>query len=144
MAKKVELKTKERPQASVSAFLNDIKDVEMRKDAKAVVQIMKKITGKKPKMWGTSMIGFGTYTYKRSTGQEGEYFIVGLSPRAKNLTIYIMPGYQDFGDLLVKLGPHKKGKSCLYIKHLSDLHIPTLKKMITLGWKHMLKNYPTK
>jgi len=126
---------------SVSVFLNGISDKDKRRDAKKVLALMKEITGKKPAMWGSSIVGFDDYHYKYDSGREGDFFMVGFSPRKNNLTIYIMPGYRDHGPLLKKLGPHSLGKSCLYIKRLDDIHIPTLKKIITKGYKDMKKQY---
>ena len=123
---------------SVNTFLNAVKDDQRRKDSKEILRIMKEVTGKKPYMWGDAIVGFGDYHYKYETGREGDFFIVGFSPRKNALTIYIMPGYQDFGDLMKKLGPHRTGKSCLYVKKLEDIHIPTLKKIITKGYKAMV------
>lgn len=138
MPKKLRLKS-EKTAGSVSVFLNAIEDPSKRRDAKTLLKLMKDVTGLKPKMWGDSMVGFGTYTYITSAGKEGEYFMVGFSPRKQNLTVYIMPGYQDFGDLLKKLGPHSNGKSCLYLKNLDDIHLPTLKKMVRQGFMAMKK-----
>ncbi len=140
---KYELKTKVN-KASVAAFLNSVKDPEQRKDAKEIDKIMRQITGQKPKMWGTSIVGYGTYTYHYASGQSGDWMRTGFSPRKQALTIYIMPGYSMNMPLLKKLGPYKKGKSCLYIKRLSDIHLPTLKKIIIAGWKDMEKRYPEK
>lgn len=141
MGKKVELKTKKN-NASVAQFIKSIEDSTQRKDAKVIAEMMEKITKAKPKMWGTSIVGFGDWHYKSpATGREGDWFVVGFSPRKQNMTLYIMPGYQDFGPLLEKLGPHKLGKSCLYIKRLDDIHIPTLKKIISEGVKIMKKKY---
>lgn len=138
---KVELKTKKNT-ASVTAFVASIKDDLRRKDVKTILKLMKDITGEKPVMWGASIIGFGDWHYRSpATGREGDWFIVGLSPRKQNLTIYIMPGYEDYGALLKKLGPHTLGKSCLYIKRLDDIHLPTLKKLIERGYKDMKKKY---
>jgi len=135
---KSELKTK-KTKRSVTDFLNNISDSQRKKDSKIVLNLMKEVTGKKPVMWGSSIVGFGDYHYKYSSGREGDYFMVGLSPRKENLTIYIMPGYQDYGAMLKKLGPHKLGKSCLYIKKLEDVHLPTLRKIIARGYKDMEK-----
>lgn len=129
---------------SVSAFLNSIEDPQRRKDAKEVSRIMQKITGHKPAMWGPGIVGFDSYHYKYESGREGDFLAVGFSPRKNALTIYIMPGYQDFGDLLGKLGPHKIGKSCLYIKRLEDVHLPTLKKILQKGYRDLKKKYPDK
>lgn len=139
---KYKLKTKEN-KASVSAFLNSIKDERKRKDSKKILALMKEVTGEKPKMWGSSIIGFGSYHYKYKSGQEGDWMITGFSPRKQNLTIYIMPGYQfpKYKALLKELGPHSLGKSCLYIKHLDDIHLPTLKKLVARGYKDMKTMY---
>ena len=126
---------------SVSAFLNSIADPGQKRDAKAVLALMKEVTGKKPAMWGTSIVGFDVYRYRRRDGSEHEFFMTGFSPRKQNLTLYIMPGYKDYGPLMKKLGPHKLGKSCLYIKDIDDIHLPTLKKLVTKGYKDMKTKY---
>lgn len=137
---KAELKTKKNA-GSVSDFLNKISDPTKKKDAKLIVSLMKEITGKRPKMWGASIIGFDEYHYKYASGREGDWMMIGFSQRKQNLTIYIMPGYQDFGSLLGKLGSHKLGKSCLYIKSLDQIHLPTLKKIIKKGYGDMKRKY---
>jgi len=139
---KAELKTKKR-KASVTKFLNAIKDEEKRKDSKEINRIIQEVTGEKPVMWGTSIVGYGTYHFKYASGREGDWMITGFSPRKDSLTIYIMPGYQfpKYKDLFKKLGPHKLGKSCLYIKRLSDIHVPTLKKIIKADYSDMKKKY---
>ena len=116
--------------ASVKDFLNQIPDEERRKDCFAVAKMMEEITGCKPTMWGPSIVGFGTYHYKYASGREGDWPISAFSPRKKDLTLYIMPGFDNYPDLMEKLGKHSTGKSCLYIKRLSDVHLPTLKKLI--------------
>ena len=128
-----ELKTKP-TNVSVEKFLNDIPDPVKREDCKTVAALMTEITGHKPKMWGPSIVGFGTYHYKYASGQEGDWPVVGFSPRKQNLTLYVM-GSLDEDELLKKLGKHKTAKSCLYIKRLSDVHLPTLKKLIRLSVK---------
>jgi hypothetical protein len=132
------LKT-QRTAASVRAFLDKVADERRRKDAKAVSAMMQEITGEKPALWGTSLVGFGSYHYKYASGQEGDWPLVGFSPRKDNLTLYIMPGFKEYGALLEKLGRHKKGVSCLYIKSLDDVHLPTLKTLVRQGFKHMKK-----
>lgn len=124
-----ELKTKQ-TDASVKDFLNQIADKERRADCFAVAKIMEEITGEKPKMWGPSIVGFGSYHYKYASGREGDWLVTGFSPRKKDLTLYIMMGFAKHGELMEKLGKHSAAKSCLYIKRLSDIHIPTLKKLI--------------
>ena len=128
-----ELKTKP-TNASVNKFLNDIADPVKREDSKTVAAMMTEITGHKPKMWGPSIVGFGTHHYKYASGQEGDWPVVGFSPRKQNLTLYVM-GALDEDELLKKLGKHTTAKSCLYIKRLSDVHLPTLKKLIRLSVK---------
>ena len=131
-----ELKTKQ-TDASVKDFLNQIPDEERRKDCLAVAKIMEEITGSKPKMWGPSIIGFGSYHYKYASGREGDWMITGFSPRKKDLTLYIMMGFEKYPELMKQLGKHSTGKSCLYIKRLSDIHVPTLKKLIKQSVKQL-------
>lgn len=132
-----ELKTKE-TKASVEKFLNQLPEGR-REDCFQIARIMEEITGDKPKMWGAKIVGFGSYHYKYASGHEGEWPITGFSPRTTDLTLYIMPGFTEYGDLLQQLGKHRTGKSCLYIKRLSDIHVPTLKKLIRASVKHMKK-----
>lgn len=126
--------------ASVKEFLNQIPDEERREDCFTVAKMMEEITGDKPKMWGPSIVGFGTYHYKYASGREGDWPITGFSPRKKDLTLYIMMGFEKYPELMEKLGKHSTGKSCLYIKRLSDIHMPTLKKLIKTSIKD-LHNY---
>jgi Domain of unknown function (DU1801) len=91
---------------------------------------MSDITGEVPRMWGTNIIGFGKYHYVYESGREGDWFIMGFSPRKQNLTLYIMSGFKEYDSLLSKLGKYKLGKSCLYIKKLSDIDIEVLKKIL--------------
>src|SRR3990172_10518162 len=115
-----ELKTKLN-KASVTKFLNGIKDKTKREDAFAIMRLMQKVTKEKPKMWGSSIVGFGSYHYKGASGREGDWMLIGFSPRAQSLTLYIMPGFEQYGALLKKLGKYKTGKACLYINTLDDL-----------------------
>jgi len=133
-----ELKT-QRNRSSVKAFLDAVADERRRKDARAVSAIMQDVTGEKPAMWGKSLVGFGSYHYKYDSGQEGDWPLVSFSPRKDNLTLYIMPGFKDYSELLAKLGKHKKGISCLYIKSLDDVDVPTLKTLVRRSVKHMKK-----
>ncbi len=109
-----ELKTKLND-SSVEDFLNSIKEEKKRSDSLLILDLMREETGEEPKMWGQSIIGFGSYHYKYKSGQEGDWMLAGFSPRKQNLTIYIMPGFERYGDLMEKLGKYKTGKSCLYI-----------------------------
>lgn len=133
-----ELKTK-KTKASVTAFLDKITDEQRRNDCQTVLNLMKQATGEEPKMWGSSIVGFGTYHYRYASGREGEWPIIGFSPRKTDLTLYIMPGFEKFESLLAKLGNYKTGKSCLYIKKLDDVEIPVLKKLIATSVEKMSK-----
>lgn len=125
---------------SVEAFLNKITDETKREDAFRILEMMKEISGEEPKMWGKSIVGFGFYHYKYASGREGDAPIIAFSPRKQDLTLYLMYGYEKWGDDLVeKLGKYRTGKSCLYIKRLSDVHEPTLKKLIRESVKQTKK-----
>lgn len=130
-----ELKTK-RNDASVEAFLNGVADERKRGDAFRILAMMQEISGEEPKMWGDSMVGFGSYRYKYASGREGDWFTIGFSPRKQNLTLYFMPGFEHQGELLQKLGKHSTGQGCLYIKRLDDVDLPTLEQMIARAVAH--------
>ena len=139
-----ELKTK-KTSVGVSTFIASVENEQRRADAKKLLKIFKDATGMKPAMWGASIVGFGSYHYKseRST-QEGDWPLTGFSPRKANLTVYIMPGFKEYGSLLKKLGPHKlSGGSCIYINKLSDIHAPTLTTIIKKSIVEMKKRYKT-
>ena len=125
---------------SVANYLRAIPDAQMRRDCQFLAKLMAQASGCPPVMWGSSMVGFGSYDYKYASGHAGSYFIIGLSPRKQNLTIYIMPGFERFASLLQQLGPHKTGKCCLYVKRLADLHQPTLRQLIQQSVRHMVKS----
>lgn len=127
--------------ASPEEFLNRIEDEKKRLEAFTILKLMKQVTGKKPVMWGPSIVGFGLYHYKYASGREGDFFVTGFSPRKQNLTIYIMPGFARYATLMKKLGKHKTGSSCLYIKKLDDVDMPTLKQLITESVAHMARKY---
>ena len=135
-----ELKTKPNT-ASVEEFLNGISDEQKRKDAFAVLRLMKQITKVKPRMWGPSIVGFGEYHYKYESGREGDWFLTGFSPRKQNLTLYIMSGFSRYDVLMKKLGKYKTGKSCLYIRRLDDIDLAVLKELITLSVKYVATRY---
>ncbi|HEY6573054.1 MAG TPA: DUF1801 domain-containing protein [Candidatus Eisenbacteria bacterium] len=134
------LKTR-RTERSVAAFLATIEDEDRRRDCRAVLAIMKKITRAEPKMWGSSIVGFGTYHYVYASGQEGDWPITAFSPRKQALTIYIMPGFDRYPALMKKLGKFKTGKSCLYLKSLADVDLPTLKALIKESVAYMKRRY---
>jgi hypothetical protein len=124
-----ELKTK-KTDASVEEFLRGIADPQQQEDSFTVLELMKEVTKAQPKMWGSSVIGFGNYRCKYDSGRELDWFLTGFSPRKGKLTLYIMSGLDDRDELLRKLGKYKTGKSCLYIKRLEDIDLPTLRKLV--------------
>ncbi len=126
-------------QASVAAFLAAIPDAERRKDCRLVAKLMQEATGAKPVLWGTSIVGFGTYRYKYASGREGDWPVTAFSPRKNDLTLYIMPGFEDDAGLLARLGKHKTGKSCLYLKRLSDVDLAVLQVIIEKSVAAMAK-----
>ena len=134
-----ELKTQVN-KASVAKFLNSIPDEQRRRDCIALADMMQAATNAKPEMWGAAIVGFGRYTYKYPSGRSGQWFVVGFSPRKQNLTLYILPGVERYAEHLKKLGKHTTGKSCLYVKTLDDLHLPTLESMLKLAYKEMPKS----
>ena len=138
MAKSTELKTKLND-ASVTDFLNTVDDEQKRKDSLEIMKMMKQVTKAEPKMWGTSIVGFGSYHYKGASGREGDWMLIGFSPRKQNLTLYIMPGFERYPELMKKLGKHTTGKSCLYIKRLSDVDTSVLKELMAESVKVMKK-----
>lgn len=131
-----ELKTKKN-EASVATFLANVEPVRKREDAQQICALMQEATGAEPKMWGDTIIGFGDYTYQYESGRTGEWMLVGFSPRKQNLTLYIMPGFEHYEDLLARLGKHKTGKSCLYINKLADVDLTVLQELITQSVEHM-------
>ena len=133
-----ELKTKATT-ASVAGFLKSIKDDQIREDCKVVARIMEKATRAKPKMWGSALVGFGEYRYKYASGREGDWMLTAFAPRKGKFTVYVMPGYEGGAELRKQLGKHTGGGSCIHIKRLSDVHVPTLTKMINASVKHLKK-----
>ena len=129
-----ELKTKV-TKASVDKFIKGIKDQQTRNDCYKILDIMEKATKAEPKMWGTSIVGFGSYHYKYASGREGNWFLAGFSPRKQNLTLYIMSGFDEYEKLLKKLGKYSIGKACLYIKRLEDVDPRVLKELVKLSVK---------
>lgn len=123
--------------ASVTKFIEGVDDERKRRDCFTLVDLMTRIVKADPKMWGTSIVGFGTYTYSYASGKALEWPLAGFSPRKRDLTIYLMSGFTRYEELMAKLGKHKTGKSCLYVKTLDDVHMPTLKTLITESVKVM-------
>ena len=116
---------------SVSEFIDAVPDEQRKKDALAIIKIMKEQSGFEPKMWGPSIIGFGSYHYKYESGHEGDAPLVGFSPRKSEFALYLTSNFDGKGDLLKQFGKHRTGKACIYIKKLEDINIEILKKMVT-------------
>jgi hypothetical protein len=132
-----ELKTKP-TKVSVDAFLTTVDD-ERRPDCKALVRMMSDATGAKPQMWGPSIVGFGAHRYQYPSGRGGDWFMVGFSPRKRDLTLYVMPGVQRYPQLLAKLGKHSTGVGCLYIKKLADIDVAVLKELLVTSVRDLRK-----
>ena len=125
-----ELKTRVNDQ-SVTAFLDKVVDDQRRQDCYTILEMMKNATGAEPKMWGDSIVGFGSYHYKYATGREADWLLIGFSPRKQNLTLYFMTGFTDYEGILSRLGKFTTGKGCLYIKKLDDVNLAALQELIT-------------
>ena len=132
-----ELKTQV-TKANVNKFLEGIKDEKKRQDCYEILKIMKRATKAEPKMWGTSIVGFGDHHYMYASGREGDWFITGFSPRAQNLTLYMMGGFDS--EVLQRLGKYKTGKGCLYINKLADVDLKVLNELITKSVKQSKAN----
>lgn len=138
MAKSAELKTKVN-EASVEGFLNAVADAQTRKDCFEILKMMEQVTKEAPKMWGASIVGFGSYHYKGSGGREGDWMLTGFSPRKQNLTLYITSGFDAHTALLEKLGKFITSVGCLYIKKLDDVDREVLKELIAASVSAMKK-----
>jgi len=129
---------------SVTAFINGMGDKQKRAEINKLAAMMRRATGKNAAMWGASIVGYGQYHYKYASGREGDFFLAGFSPRKQALTIYIVAGFSRFDSLMNKLGKYKTGKSCLYIRRLSDVDEKVLEQLIVDSVKYMRRNYETK
>jgi hypothetical protein len=127
--------------ASVEAFLATVEDERRRDDCRTVLDLMQRVTGEPPAMWGDSIVGFGSYHYVYDSGREGDWFLTGFSPRKRNLSLYIMAGFSDYDELMERLGKHKTGKSCLYVNRLSDIDLDVLEALVRKSVAHMRKAY---
>ena len=128
--------------ASVDAFLNAIEDEQVRRDCRAIATIMRAATKAQPRMWGSSIVGFGTRRCVYADGREADWMLAAFSPRKQNITLYILGGFRGYEGLRSRLGKHTCGKSCVYIKRLSDVDVPTLKKLVAASVKHARKTEP--
>ena len=111
-------------------FLSSVENEKRRDDSYEILNLMKDVTGEEPTMWGSSIIGFGSYHYKYASGREASWFLTGFSPRKQSLTLYIMEGFEKYDELMSKLGKHSTGKSCLYIKKLEDVDMKVVRELV--------------
>lgn len=128
--------------ASVAAYLDAIADDERRRDCKTLVKLMRKATGHAPRMWGTSIVGFGAYHYRYTSGREGDCCPVGFAPRKGDISIYLMPGLDIHQGRLTRLGKHRAGKACLNVKRLADIDVSVLEEMVTASVEHVKRTHP--
>ena len=122
---------------SVLDFLDGVENQTRRSDGLALLEIMGEITGEDAVLWGSSIVGFGSYHYRYESGREGDMPLIGFSPRKQSMTLYIVPGFDDYDDLLARLGKHKIGKSCLYVNKLADVDETVLRRLIDRAYTHM-------
>ncbi len=122
---------------SVPAFLDAVVHDDRRTDCYAVLELMRDVTGEEPAMWGPGIVGFGSYHYKYDSGREGDWFLTGFSPRKQELTLYIMSGFERYDEVMARLGKFRTGKSCLYIKRLSDVDTEALRTLIEASIEHL-------
>ena len=128
----------------VEAFLDAVEPERRREDAQTLNALFQRVTGWSPVMWGPSMIGYGQYHYRYESGREGDFLATGFSPRKTSLSIYIMPGYGEYGAILDRLGKHKTGKSCLYVTNLADVDLDVLAELIQAGLDDLGRKWPVK
>lgn len=128
--------------ASIEDYLAAIEDPKRRQDCATLVSIMSEITGEPPVLWGTSIVGFGSYHYRYDSGREGDFMVTGFASRARDISIYLMASTDDQPTLLTQLGKHKMGRACLYIKRLSDIDLAVLRELITQSVNEMHRRYP--
>jgi len=137
-----ELKT--RPtDASVEDFIEGVEGEARRADCRVLIAMMRSVTDAEPVMWGSSIVGFGSYRYRYASGREGDWMLTGFSPRKRDLTVYIMAGFKGADEILARLGVYRSSSgSCLYIKRLSDVDLEVLKELVGASVEHMRRAYP--
>jgi hypothetical protein len=128
--------------ASVEAFLAAVPD-ERRGDCDTLIALLRRVTGEEPRMWGPSMVGFGSYHYRYESGREGDWFLAGFSPRKKELTVYVVAGFEGSEELLARLGRHKVGKSCLYLRSLADVDLAALEELVRRSVEEIGRRHPS-
>lgn len=131
-------------EVSPAEFITSVEPDRRRNEGRILLDLFAKTTGWTPRMWGPSIIGYGEYHYKYDSGREGDFMATGFSPRKAKLSVYILPGYQDYGSILARLGKHSLGKSCLYLNKLGDIDLDVLAELITAGITDLAKKYPVK
>ena len=130
--------------ADVRAFLDRVDHPTRRADAFALDEMFRRVTGWVPRMWGPSIVGYGSYHYTYDSGREGDFLATGFSPRKANLSLYIMPGYHEMGDLLDRLGKHRTGAACLYINKLADVEMDVLEEIVRRGLNDLASRWPVR
>ncbi len=130
--------------ADVTDFLEAVEHPTRRADGLALDQVFRKVTGFTPRMWAPSLVGYGSYHYVYDSGREGDFLATGFAPRKANLSIHIMPGYQDYSEILSRLGKHKIGKSCLYVNKLADIDVNVLEELIAAGLRDLAGYWPVR
>ena len=128
----------------VESFLASVEPEKKREEAQQLDALFRRVTGWQPLMWGPSMIGYGEYHYRYESGREGDFLATGFSPRKARHSIYILPGYGDYGDILARLGKHARGKSCLYVIKLADIDLDVLGELIEAGVRDLSRRYEVK
>jgi Domain of unknown function (DU1801) len=136
-----EAKTKP-TEAGVESYLDTIADEARRSDCKQLVEIMSRVTACKPVMWGASIVGFDRYHYRYASGHEGDACVIGFSSRKGDISIYVAAGVDGADDLLAKLGRHKMAKACLYVRRMTDIHVPVLEQLLTRAVAHTRERHP--
>lgn len=127
---------------NVTEYLQSVQPARRSEDGLALDRLFRRVTGCEPRMWGASIVGYGTYAYTYKSGRTGEWLATGFAPRKASLSIYVMPGYANFGDILGRLGKHKTGRSCLYVNKLSDIDTDVLAELIRAGLDDLAKHWP--
>ncbi len=133
----------QRNDGDVMAYLESVQNKRRREDSLVVLKLMEEVTGEPAEMWGTSIVGFGSYHYKYESGREGDFMLSGFAPRKQALTLYIMGGHERYEKLFAKLGKHRTGSSCLYINKLADVDLDILREIVSESVAHMRREHPT-
>lgn len=127
--------------ADVDAFIDAVENDRRREDSRALLDLMRDVTGEEPVMWGPSIVGFGQYHYRYESGREGDWFLAGFSPRKSNLVVYVMSGFPRHAELMEKLGKHRTGSSCLYVNKLDDVDLDVLRELVRRSVEHVAASY---